>query len=215
MGISGLLPFLDKACRQTTVEEFSGKVAAVDVYVWLHRGAFGCAEKIMLGEKTNGYVVYVMRLIDMLLNYNIKPILVFDGRNLPSKANTEAKRRENREKYRQMAKDYLNEGKTREATECFQRCTDVTPAMARDVIEACRERNVDCVVAPYEADAQIAFLEQSGIADFVISEDSDLTLFGCQRVLFKMAHNGTGMLLGIVGCSKTIFRYVKIITTFQ
>ena len=38
----------------------------------------------------------------MLLYYNIKPILVFDGRNLPSKAPTEAKRRENRERYRNM-----------------------------------------------------------------------------------------------------------------
>lgn len=30
----------------------------------------------------------------MLLSHNIKPILVFDGRHLPAKAETEAKRRE-------------------------------------------------------------------------------------------------------------------------
>lgn len=30
----------------------------------------------------------------MLLSHNIKPILVFDGRHLPAKADTEAKRRE-------------------------------------------------------------------------------------------------------------------------
>lgn len=30
----------------------------------------------------------------MLLSYKIKPILVFDGRYLPAKAQTEAKRRE-------------------------------------------------------------------------------------------------------------------------
>lgn len=30
----------------------------------------------------------------MLLNYKIKPILVFDGRHLPAKAQTESKRRE-------------------------------------------------------------------------------------------------------------------------
>ena len=37
-----------------------------------------------------------MKYIDMLLYHDIKPILVFDGRNLPSKADTEKKRRENR-----------------------------------------------------------------------------------------------------------------------
>ena len=55
----------------------------------------------------------------------------------------------NNYKYLQ-AKDYLNEGKYREAVECFQRAIDVTPKMARDLIQACRDRNVDCIVAPYE-----------------------------------------------------------------
>ena len=56
------------------------------------------------GESTDRYVTYAMRLIDMLLHYKIKPILVFDGRNLPSKAQTEAKRRELRGKYKKMVR---------------------------------------------------------------------------------------------------------------
>ena len=121
MGISGLIPFLKKASRPASLSEFSGKVAAIDVYCWLHKGAFGCAEKLVLNQKTDGYVVYVLRYVDLLLHHNIKPILVFDGRNLPSKATTEKKRRENRAKYRKMARDFLQEGKHREARECFQR----------------------------------------------------------------------------------------------
>ena len=70
--------------------------------LYYSRGAFGCADKLVMDEKTNGYVLYAMRLIDLLLHYNVKPILVFDGRNLPSKARTEAKRRENRANYRKM-----------------------------------------------------------------------------------------------------------------
>ena len=45
-----------------------------------------------------------MRYCDLLLYHQIKPVLVFDGRNLPSKAGTEKKRRQNRAKYKQMAK---------------------------------------------------------------------------------------------------------------
>ena len=63
-----------------------------------------------------------------------------------SKANLQSK-----DNYRSLqAKDYLNEGKYREAVECFQRAIDVTPKMARDLIHACRDRNIDCIVAPYE-----------------------------------------------------------------
>lgn len=49
--------------------------------------------------------------------------------------------------------------------------------------QAARARGVDCVVAPYEADAQLAFLTKSGLAQAVITEDSDLLAFGCKKVL--------------------------------
>ena len=48
------------------------------------------------------------------------------------------------------------------------------------------------MVAPYEADAQLAYLEKQGIADIVITEDSDLLAFGCKKVFFKMDQNGDG-----------------------
>ena len=53
----------------------------------------------------------------------------------------------------------------------------------------------DCIVAPYEADAQLAYLRKSGIVDMIISEDSDLTLFGCDKILFKLDLNGNGVLV--------------------
>jgi exonuclease-1 len=45
-----------------------------------------------------------------------------------------------------------------------------------------RLEKVDYVVAPYEADAQLAYLERNGFVDAVITEDSDLVIFGCRRV---------------------------------
>lgn len=37
-------------------------------------------------------------------------------------------------------------------------------------------------VAPYEADAQLAYLAQQDFVDLVITEDSDLILYGCKKV---------------------------------
>ncbi|CAL4065400.1 unnamed protein product, partial [Meganyctiphanes norvegica] len=115
----------------------------------------------------------------------------------PSKAGTEAKKGEskNRERNRKKAKELLREGKVREARECFQRCVDVTSEMAAEVIAACRARGVDIIVAPYEADAQLAFLNLQGIANLIITEDSDLVLFGCKNVMFKVDNNGGGVLV--------------------
>lgn len=49
-----------------------------------------------------------------------------------------------------------------------------------------RSESVPYVVAPYEADAQLAYLEKVGIADGILTEDSDLLVFGCQTVLLKL-----------------------------
>jgi 5'-3' exonuclease len=42
---------------------------------------------------------------------------------------------------------------------------------------------VDVLVAPYEADAQLAFLSKTNIAQIIITDDSDLIVFGCEKVI--------------------------------
>jgi exonuclease-1 len=54
--------------------------------------------------------------------------------------------------------------------------------------------SIDHQTAPYEADAQMAYMVKEGIADFAISEDSDLIAFGCNKLVFKMNHKGFGEL---------------------
>lgn len=49
-------------------------------------------------------------------------------------------------------------------------------------LQACRDVGVQCIVAPYEADSQLAYMLMSGLVQLVISEDSDLLVFGTDRV---------------------------------
>ncbi|XP_042358282.1 exonuclease 1 [Plectropomus leopardus] len=193
MGISGLLQFIKDAAEPVSVKKYKGQTVAVDTYCWLHKGAFSCAEKLAKGEPTDQYVWYCMKYVDMLLTFSIKPILVFDGRNLPSKQEVEKARRERRESNLQRGRQLLREGKLSEARDCFSRCVNITPAMAHNLIKAARAKGVDCVVAPYEADAQLAYLSKSGLAQAVITEDSDLLAFGCKKVILKMDKQGNGL----------------------
>jgi exonuclease-1 len=52
--------------------------------------------------------------------------------------------------------------------------------------QALRAENVPYVVAPYEADAQMAFLEATGVVNAILTEDSDLLVFGARTVLLKL-----------------------------
>ena len=62
--------------------------------------------------------------------------------------------------------------------------------MARYLIDSLVEANVKYVVAPYEADAQMYYMERNGIVDAILSEDSDLLVFGCKNLITKLSQYG-------------------------
>ncbi|CCA72785.1 related to EXO1-exonuclease which interacts with Msh2p [Serendipita indica DSM 11827] len=186
MGIQGLLPLLKSIQQQVKLSDLSGKTLAVDGYVWLHKGAYGCATELATGKPTTKYIDYAMHRIRLLRYYGIEPYLVFDGGPLPAKEGTELERRKNREESLAKAKQLASRGRHSEARDLYARCVDISPKHAFQLIKALRAESVAYVVAPYEADAQLAYLERSGIVQGILTEDSDLLVFGCQNVYFKL-----------------------------
>lgn len=51
-------------------------------------------------------------------------------------------------------------------------------------VQALRRAGVKFFVAPYEADAQLAFLNRFRSVDVVITEDSDCLPYGCRKVRY-------------------------------
>ncbi|KAG7390541.1 Rad2 nuclease [Phytophthora pseudosyringae] len=186
MGISGLLPVLKSITETKSIDEYRGRTLAIDGYCWLHRAIYSCSQEICLGQETDKYVTYFMDRIATLLHNGVTPYVVFDGGPLPMKKGTEEERRKSRQKNRELGIQHYNNKRFGEARKYFVRAADVSPYMAHRVIQRLKAQNVPYVVAPYEADAQLAFLVKNGLADGVITEDSDCLPFGCQTVLFKM-----------------------------
>lgn len=148
------------------------------------------------------YVDYAMHRVRLLKHYRIQPYIVFDGGPLPAKKRTEQERNLKREVNLAKGDTLAAQGKHSQARECYVKCVDVTPQMAFQlikvgqistlhgcinlVVQALRTENIPYVVAPYEADAQLAYLEKAGVVDAILTEDSDLLVFGCKNVLYKL-----------------------------
>ncbi|KAI0905162.1 hypothetical protein F4823DRAFT_154690 [Ustulina deusta] len=190
MGIQGLLPLLKSIQRPTELKKFEGETFGVDAYGWLHRGAISCAIELAQGKPTRKYVDFAMNRVRMVKHFGVTPYLVFDGDFLPSKAATEASRSKRREDGRKLGLELLKAGKPSQAYQELQKAIDVTPEMARHLIEALKKANIPYVVAPYEADAQLVYLERQGIISGILSEDSDLLVFGAKRLVTKLDQYG-------------------------
>jgi exonuclease-1 len=124
------------------------------------------ATKLTLGR----FVDFAMHRVRMLQHFGVIPFIIFDGDYLPSKAATEADREKRREQSRKAGMELLNAGKTSQAYLEFQKAVDVTPEMARQLIDELKKTGVQYIVAPYEADAQMVYLERKGIIDGILQK---------------------------------------------
>ncbi|KAL9052327.1 MAG: hypothetical protein Q9162_005471 [Coniocarpon cinnabarinum] len=188
--MAGLLTLLKSIQKPCHLRDFAGKTLAVDAYGWLHRGAVACAIELATDKPTTKVLDFAMHRVRMLLHFGVTPYLVFDGDRLPSKAATERSRRDRRKDARSNGMEYLRVGKIPLAFQELQKAVDITPEIARMFIETLKNANVSYVVAPYEADSQMVYLEQNGIVDGIISEDSDLLVFGAKCLLTKLDQYG-------------------------
>ncbi|KAL8784165.1 MAG: hypothetical protein Q9213_004140 [Squamulea squamosa] len=190
MGISGLLPLLKSIHKPCNLKKFAGQTIGVDAYGWLHRGTVACAIDLALGKPTTKFVEFSMNRVRMLIHFGVTPYIVFDGDYLPNKAATENERAAKREESRKLGLELYRLGKISQAQLELQKAVDVTPEMARQIIEELKALGVQYVVAPYEADAQLAYLEKKGFIQGILSEDSDLLVFGAKRLLTKLDQYG-------------------------
>ncbi|KAM0262498.1 hypothetical protein ACHAQJ_001752 [Trichoderma viride] len=190
MGVTGLLPILKSIQRPTELKKFDGETLAVDGYGWLHRAAYSCAVELAQGKPTKKFINAALHRVRMLKHFGVTPYMVFDGDYLPSKAATEVSRAKKREEKLKLAQEYLKAGKSAQATQEFQKCIDITPEMASALIQELKKMDIPYVVAPYEADAQLVYLERHGFVGGILSDDSDLLVFGAKRLLTKLDQYG-------------------------
>lgn len=190
MGIKGLWKEVQPVCRAGHVSQFAGQRVGVDTYCWLHRAVISCALDLATGKPCDRYLTFLMSRVDLLLRYGVTPVLVFDGDAMPMKKSTDTERKARREIALRDGQQLLQQGAVDEAARCFEKSIDVTTEIAKSVIDVMRDRGIECIVAPYEADAQLGYLVKEGYVTAVISEDSDLIVYHCTTVLAKMDPNG-------------------------
>ncbi|KAK4172824.1 PIN domain-like protein [Triangularia setosa] len=223
MGIQGLFPLLKSIHRTTELKKYAGETFGVDGYGWLHRGAIACAIELAQGKPTRKYVDFAMHRVKMFKYFGVTPYLVFDGDFLPSKAKTESSREKRREQSLKTGLELLKAGKPSKAHLELQKAIDVTPEMARHLIEELKKAGVPYIVAPYEADAQLVYLEREGIISGIVSEDSDMLVFGAKRLLTKMDQHGQCVEIqrkdfclvreiSLTGWTDTEFRHMAILS---
>ena len=187
MGIRNLNRYLKESCpdsiRCINLVELSGKRIAVDISIYLYRYE---AENALLEN------MYVM--LSIFRHYNIIPIFIFDGKPPPEKKELLNKRKEERE---DAQEEYEKLKKLLESNNEYNYKQDIITSMdklKRQIVQMNKEKieKVKALIRAYgaiyydalgEADELCALLVIKKKVWACLSEDMDLFVYGCTRVL--------------------------------
>eukprot|EP00934_Nitzschia_sp_Nitz4_P000807 Nitzschia sp. Nitz4//scaffold43_size134323//75443//77164//NITZ4_003306-RA/size134323-processed-gene-0.54-mRNA-1//-1//CDS//3329551969//807//frame0 len=156
--------------------------------------ASGPSEEV-IAKYITACVKFILGKLDSLAEQtSAKYIVVLDGKTPPCKSKEVTRRREKRalqEKLRDESVD-PNESPTtinRQRTKAFRRAGAgrYHRRIITALVDALMKGNKHpYMVAPYEADAQLAYLSGRNLIDLVITEDSDLIAHGTKMILYKL-----------------------------
>ena len=189
MGIQHLNPYLKKntshnAINKITLKELSGKRIVVDTSIYLYR---------FLSEDALLENMYIM--ISLFKTYNIIPIFVFDGHAPIDKNETIEKRNTEKnvaeEEYNKIKNDLKNSSiKDKDYLNMVKHMNNLKKKFIRlkrndfkNIQELIIAFGLNYIEAEGEADELCAKLVIKKYAYACLSEDMDLFIYGCPRVL--------------------------------
>ncbi|WUR02294.1 exonuclease 1 [Vairimorpha necatrix] len=185
MGITGLLPILKSTLKKTHIKKFKNKKIGIDGYAWLYQILNSVAEELYLNTPTVRHIKMFENKLKSLIHHGIIPIVIFDGDFLSPKEKTNIERKERKEKYKEEVEMWINKNNWAKAREIMKRCVSVTRNIIHEMTTLLKNIEIEYFIAPYEADAQLCYLENIGYIDCIMTEDSDMIPFGCKNILFK------------------------------
>jgi hypothetical protein len=167
------------------VSLLAGHAVGVDASVLLYKLVVGNLQ-MLRSCRERRYVSVAKALADRMLRlveHGVTPIVVFDGQaRYPAKGGEHAERAGRRA----AAEARIAAGAVPAADEQRVLAAAFAPTwdLVQQVMATLHELGLCAIVAPMEADAQLAFLDRFGFTGYTMSTDNDLVVHGCRRVIF-------------------------------
>ena len=178
-----------------TLEDFSGKILAVDAFNTLYQflAIIRQPDGTPLMDSQGRVTSHLSGLIYRLSNFvaaGIRPVFVFDGEAPRLKARTIEGRAELKRRAETEWKEALEIGDLPRARTKAMQTSRLTDEMIRQSRRLLDLLGVPWVQAPSEGEAQASAMARAGTAYAVASQDYDALLFGAPRLAKNLAISG-------------------------
>lgn len=190
MGINNFNNFIKLNCPEAiqyiTKKDLYNKKIGIDGNFWLYQimGSMK-SNNIKIFNNNNNDITHLYGLyirILSILKLGIKPLFVFDGKAPELKYNTINKRIKEKEESCKRIKenDFINE---KEKKKLIQNSFFINKHQIEDCKVLLQKMNIPYIQSLEEADSQLAYLCKKDYIDYIISNDTDILIFGSKNIL--------------------------------
>lgn len=183
------VPNLFKYCKfeAINIKEYPYKKVGIDMYVILHKFVMDIQIAKQLVDNPNEYIMeyyeQIRRYLNGFIQLGYELYLVYDGNKMRFKI-TEEEREQQRQKYFKLENWIGAVEIVPQQMYNFQDYLEKHP-----IIKDEQPINIPYVVAPFEADAELAYLYKEGIIESVLTNDSDLIIYGVKHIMMIRQQN--------------------------
>lgn len=178
--------------KSTHVSDVDIKSVAFDMSCFIHKSKYANNCSIIEDDKGTDFLYSLYGFVVNFLHLNAI-YLVFDGKTPEHKLQEFNERRKGFEAKKEKAKLLMKSKNETERTRGRMLLIETleTRTLTQMVVDYFKNMpNIFLVFAEYEADAELANMSLSGKVDTIVTEDSDLIVYGCNSIIFKLKRTG-------------------------
>lgn len=187
--------------KPIAMEEISGRTLTIDAlnYLYAFLSVIRQPDGTPLMDsrmRTTSHLSGLFYRSVNLLEFNIKPIFVFDGEPPELKKDTVQERREQRKEAKEKWEEALSAGDVVSARKYAEFALAISGDMIQESKDLLDSMGIPWIQAPSEGEAQAAHMTEKGVAWGTGSQDYDSILFGSPRLIRNIVISGRRKLPG-------------------
>jgi 5'-3' exonuclease len=206
MGINGFWVFLNDIVKKVDIDKIKFKPLIIDINLYIYKYVIGLRNNVNNKYPNSIHIYALYRILKMLLNYNILPICIFDGKTPKLKQDSIIRRKQI--SHNANEKIALNNLNSDQYIKNYKKSFILT----YDMIQECKiflgHTGLPYVESLGEGDPQCAAMSHyySNSITGVLSDDSDIITYG-SKILFKEINPETNIITYI--SQQAIIEYLQ------
>jgi len=187
--------------KEIELDELSGKKLGIDsfniIYQFLSTIRSQEGEPLMDSEgRITSHLTGLFYRTANLLQKEIKPIFVFDGKPHELKAGTREERKKVKEEAQKKLEQARKEGRKEDIKKYAQQTSLLSKEMIVEAKKLIQALGLPAIDAPMDGEAQIAVMTEKGACFGCVSQDYDALLYGTPLLLRNITVTGKRKLPG-------------------